>query len=114
MTKNDTFPKLLQERSRVDADRTAIREKEFGIWQSWNWKDVEREVRQLASGLAAMGFNRGDKLVIIGDNRPRLYWSMAAAQCLGGIPVPTYQDAVSKELEFVLEHAGVCKTFNAC
>ena len=106
MTKNDTFPKLLQERSRVDADRTAIREKEFGIWQSWSWKDVEREVRQLASGLAAMGFNRGDKLAIIGDNRPRLYWSMAAAQCLGGIPVPTYQDAVSKELEFVLEHAG--------
>ncbi|MFC1664089.1 AMP-dependent synthetase/ligase [Pseudomonadota bacterium] len=106
MTDNDTFPKLLKERSRVDGDRTAIREKEFGIWQSWTWKDVDREVRQLASGLAAMGFKRGDKLAIIGDNRPRLYWSMAAAQCLGGIPVPTYQDAVLKELEFVLEHAG--------
>lgn len=106
MTNNDTFPKLLKERSRVDAELTAIREKEFGIWQSWSWKEVEKEVRRFACGLAAMGFERGDRLAIIGDNRPTLYWSIAATQCLGGIPVPTYQDAVAEELQYVLDHAG--------
>jgi len=63
------------------------------------------EIFSLANGLAAMGFKRGDKLAIIGSNRPRLYWGITAAQCLGGIPVPVYRDAVADELEYVLEHA---------
>ena len=63
------------------------------------------EVRALAGGLAAMGLARGDKVAIIGDNRPYLYWAMMAAQCLGGVPVPLYQDAVAEEMQFVLEHA---------
>src|SRR3970282_1886193 len=61
----------------------------------------------LACGLAELGFKRGDNLAIIGDNRPRLYWAMAAAQCLGGVPVPMYQDAVGAEMVFVLQDAGV-------
>ena len=64
-------------------------------------------MRVLACGLAALGFRRGDNLAIIGDNRPRLYWAMAAAQCLGGIPVPLYQDAVAEEMVFVLNDADV-------
>ena len=60
----------------------------------------------LAFGLAALGFERGDKLAIIGRNRPRLYGSMCAAQALGGVPVPMYQDSVAKELQFVVDHAG--------
>jgi long-chain acyl-CoA synthetase len=63
------------------------------------------EVRALAGGLAAMGLARGDKIAIIGDNRPHLYWAMTAIQCLGGVPVPLYQDAVAEEMQFVLEHA---------
>jgi long-chain acyl-CoA synthetase len=89
-------------------DRSAIREKEYGIWQAWTWQQVADEVRALACGLAARGFTRGDKLGIIGGNRPRLYWGMAAAQSLGGIPVPTYQDAVAEELQYVLDHAEIC------
>src|SRR6185437_830845 len=103
----DTFPKLLLDHARRRADHPAIREKDFGIWQSWSWADSAREVEALAQGLAAMGFRRGDKLAIIGDNRPRLYWAITAAQCLGGIPVPVYQDAVAAEMEFVLGHAEV-------
>ena len=101
----DTFPKLLLERAKRGSARPAIREKDYGVWQTWTWGQVQQEVRALACGLAAKGFERGDKLAIIGDNRPRLYWSICAAQCLGGIPVPMYQDAVAAELRYVVEHA---------
>jgi long-chain acyl-CoA synthetase len=103
----DTFPKLLNDRAERFRDRHAIREKEFGIWQSWTWREYRDQVRALSCGLAAMGFQRGDELAIIGDNRPRLYASMVAAQALGGIPVPVYQDSIASETQFVLEHAEV-------
>lgn len=103
----DTFPKLLLNHARVRGDKVAMREKDLGIWQSWTWSQVAEEVRALACGLAAMGFKRGDKLAIIGDNRPRLYWGFAAVQCLGGIPVPLYQDSVAEEMAYVLGDAEV-------
>ncbi len=103
----DTFPKLLLENARVRGERPAIREKDLGVWQSWTWAQVAREVRAIACGLAARGFRRGDRLAIIGDNRPRLYWSIAAAQCLGGIPIPLYQDAVAEEMIYPLSQAEV-------
>src|SRR6266581_1235242 len=103
----DTFPLLLLHHARVRADRPAIREKDMGIWQTWTWGEVAAEVRALACGLAELGFRRGDNLAIIGDNRPRLYWAMAAAQMLGGVPVPMYQDAVAAEMVFVLENAEI-------
>ena len=102
----DTFPKLLLNHAAVRGNRPAMREKDLGIWQTWSWAEVAAEVRAIACGLAARGFARGDRLAIIGDNRPRLYWSMAAAQCLGGVPVPLYQDAVAEEMVFVLQDAG--------
>jgi long-chain acyl-CoA synthetase len=82
-----------------------MREKDFGIWQTWNWRQVLSEVRALAGGLHAMGLRRGAKLAVIGDNRPRLYWTMAAAQALGAVPVPLYQDAVADEMVYVLNNA---------
>ncbi len=84
----DTFPRLLVHHARTRADAPAMREKDMGIWQSWSWSAVADEVAALACGLAELGFKRGDRLAIIGDNRPRLYWSMCAAQILGGVPVP--------------------------
>ena len=95
----DTCPKLLLDHARNSPDRHAIREKELGIWQSWTWHQYCDEIRALACGLAAMGFSRGDKLAIIGDNRPQLYGAMCAAQALDGIPVPMYQDAVAEEMQ---------------
>ncbi len=103
----DTFVKLLIDHARRRGDRTAIREKDFGIWQSWTWAEVLDEVRLLACGLAAYGFRPGDKLAIIGDNRPQLYWGMVAAQALGGVPVPLYQDSVAQEMAYVVDHADV-------
>lgn len=101
----DTFPKWLQYRAQQHPHTTAMREKDLGIWQSWTWHQMAEEVRALACGLAALGLARGDKVAIIGDNRPQLYWAMMATQCLGGVPVPLYQDAVAEEMQFVLEHA---------
>ena len=101
----DTFPKLLALNARRFADRHAAREKEYGIWQSWTWNGLKAEIEGLACGLAALGFERGDKLAILGRNRPRLYGAMCATQALGGVPVPMYQDSVAKELQFVVEHA---------
>jgi long-chain acyl-CoA synthetase len=101
----DTFPKLLALNARRFADRHAAREKEYGIWQSWTWSELKTEIEGLACGLAALGFERGDKLAILGRNRPRLYGAMCATQALGGVPVPMYQDSVAKELQFVVEHA---------
>ncbi len=101
----DTFPKLLLENARSRAARPAIREKDYGIWQTWSWAEVAEEVRALACGLAALGLKRGDKIAIVGDNRPRLYWAITAAQALGAVPVPLYQDAVADEMVYVIEHA---------
>ncbi len=103
----DTFPRLLLYHAKVRADRPAIREKDLGIWQVWSWDQMKTEILTFANGLAAMGFKRGDKIAIIGSNRPRLYWGMTAVQCLGGIPVPVYHDSVADEMAYVLKHAEV-------
>ncbi len=86
----DTFPKLLIRNAEIFGTRPAIRHKDLGIWQSWTWAQVVDEVRALSVGLDALGLKRGDKLAIIGHNRPRLYWAMAAGQALGAVPVPLY------------------------
>ncbi len=103
----NTFPRLLLEHARLRGDRPAIREKDLGIWQTWTWAQVAEEAKAMACGLAELGFRRGDRLAIIGDNRPRLYIAMSAVQILGGIPVPMYQDAVAAEMSFVLQDAGI-------
>ena len=102
----DTIPKLLLNRARGHGEKIAIREKDYGIWLSYNWRVYLDNVRKLALGLAALGFKRGDKLSVIGDNRPQGYWAQVAALCLGGIPVPLYQDAIENELEYIIEHSG--------
>lgn len=102
-----TFPRRLLQHGTVRSDKPAFREKYLGIWQTWTWAEVNEEVRALACGLAAIGFQRGMNLAIIGDNRPRLYWAMLAAQSLGGVPVPLYQDAPAADMAYVLQDAQI-------
>jgi long-chain acyl-CoA synthetase len=101
----DTFPKLLRFQAATRPGRAASREKTYGIWQSWTWREVADDVRDLACGLHVLGVRGGDKVAIVGDNRPRLYWTFVAVQALGGVPVPVYQDSVAEEMRFVLDHA---------
>src|ERR1700683_3486837 len=84
----DTFAKLLAHNAVRFADRPAMRHKIFGIWRTWTWAELLDEVRAYAMGLHRLGLRRGDRIGIIGTNRPKLYWSMMAAQMLGAIPVP--------------------------
>ncbi|MCC0076088.1 MAG: AMP-binding protein [Rhodobacter sp.] len=101
-----SVPALLARNAVQFANATAYREKEFGIWQSWTWKQVAEEVRAMAMGFLALGMERGDYVAIIGRNRPALYWSMVAVQSVGAIPVALYQDSVSEEMAYVVEHCG--------
>jgi long-chain acyl-CoA synthetase len=101
----DTFPKLARSNAERLGSRVAIREKDLGIWQSYTWRDYAERSRRIALGLASLGFARGDKTAIVGDNRPELYWAVLATQMLGGVPVPLYQDSIEKELTYIVDHA---------
>ncbi len=103
----DTFPKYLLRNAEQYGKRAAMRHKYLGIWQTWSWSELRDEIRNYSLGLHALGVNAGDKVAVIGSNRPRLYWTFAAVQCLGAVPVPVYSESVADEMEFVLEHAEV-------
>jgi len=101
----DTFPKLVERNAQRFEGKVAIREKDYGIWQSYTWRDYFEQSRLIALGLASLGFGRGDKTAIVGDNRPQLYWAMVATQALGGVSVPLYQDSIEKEMQYIVDHA---------
>jgi long-chain acyl-CoA synthetase len=103
----DSFPKYLLRNAEVFGDRIAMRHKDRGIWQSWTWRRQRDEIRDFAVGLQVLGLVHGERVAIIGANRPRLYWAVCAVQSIGGIPVPVYADAVAEELSHVLSHAGI-------
>jgi long-chain acyl-CoA synthetase len=107
MTIDLTLPQLLRRNAAAMSARPAMREKDRGIWQPYTWQRYWDETRDLALGLAGLGFVAGDKLAVIGENRPRLYFAQLAAMSLGGIAVPAYQDAIASELAYVLDHAEV-------
>ncbi|HAW47424.1 MAG TPA: long-chain fatty acid--CoA ligase [Roseovarius sp.] len=101
-----SIPALLQRNASRFAGRHAYREKEYGIWQTWTWAEAEKEIEALALGLINLGVDEGDFIAIIGRNRPHFYWSMVAAQSVGAIPVPLYQDAAADEMAYVMDHCG--------
>ncbi|MBX9935057.1 AMP-dependent synthetase/ligase [Giesbergeria anulus] len=102
-----TFPQLLLQHAAERPDAPALREKEYGIWQTHSWAALARLVEQVAAGLHQAGLGRGEHMVVIGANRPRLYATMLAVQSLGAIPVPLYQDAVAAECVYPLNNAEV-------
>ncbi|MBN8487269.1 MAG: AMP-binding protein [Burkholderiales bacterium] len=102
-----TFVQLLLEHASRRPQAPALREKEYGIWQTTTWAELATLVKRLAGGLAAAGLQRGQHMIVVGDNRPRLNASMLAAQALGAIPVPLYQDAVAAEFVFPVSNAEV-------
>ena len=101
-----SLPALLHRNAARLGDRPAYREKEFGIWQCWTWAETAAEIEALALGLIELGVNEGDFVAVIGRNRPYLYWAMVAAQSVGAVPVPLYQDQGAEEMAYVMEHCG--------
>src|SRR4051812_28027178 len=104
---DSTFPRLLLQHASQRPDAAAMREKEYGIWQPVGWSQLARMVEQIACGLHQAGLARGEHMVVMGANRPRLYATMLAAQSLGAIPVPLYQDAAAEECVFPINNAEV-------
>ncbi len=102
-----TFPRLMLEHAQARPAAPALREKEYGIWQSLSWSALAVLVRELACGLAQAGLQRGQHIVVVAENRPRLYATMLAAQSLGAIPVPLYQDAAASEYIFPINNAEI-------
>ena len=104
---NTSFPRLVQKHAQTIANEPALREKNLGIWQSLTWAEVQLEVADVAAALAQKGLQRGQHIALVGENRPRLYITMIAAQAIGAIPVPMYQDAVAQEMVFVFQNAEI-------
>jgi long-chain acyl-CoA synthetase len=102
-----TFPKLLLKHAAERPMAPAMREKEYGIWQTISWQDMAAMVKHMACGLHQAGLKRGEHMIVVGSNRPRLYATMLAAQSLGAIPVPLYQDAAAAECVFPMTNAEV-------
>ena len=102
-----TFPRLLLKHATERPGAPAMREKEYGIWQTRSWADMATLVEHLACGLHQAGLQRGEHMIVVGANRPRLSATMLAAQALGAIPVPLYQDAAAAECVFPITNAEV-------
>jgi long-chain acyl-CoA synthetase len=103
---HDTFPKLLVRNAETFGDRkVAMREKEFGIWQEFSWKEYHEHVKYFSLGLVSLGLQAGDKVAIIGDNRPEWVWGEVAAQAAGAVPLGLYQDSTLKEVSYIIDHS---------
>ncbi len=102
-----SLPAYLLRNTEQFADRVSMRHKDLGIWREWTWAEVGDEVRRFSIGFASLGLKQGDKVAIVGSNRPKLYWAFPAIQSCNAVPVPVYADSVAEEMQYVLEHAGV-------
>ncbi|UCG38202.1 MAG: AMP-binding protein [bacterium] len=106
ISSSDTLPKLLLRNARSFGSRkVALREKEFGIWQSFTWQDYLDHVRHFSLGLVSLGLVKDDKVAIVGDNRPEWVFSELAAQSAGAVPLGIYQDSTSKEVGYIIDHS---------
>ncbi len=106
-----TFPQLLLQHAAQRPQAPAMREKEYGIWQTLSWQALATLVAELAAGLHQAGLRRDDHMVVVGANRPRLYATMLAVQALGAVPIPLYQDAAAAECVFPINNAEVTFAF---
>src|SRR5712691_6671319 len=100
-----TLPALLRERARRTPNQVALRAKELGIWRETTWATYLEQVKLCSLGLRALGLARGDKLAIVGDNRPATFIAELAAQAAGAASVGLFQDAVPREIRYVVDDA---------
>ena len=102
----DTFPKLLIEKAnRYGSNKIALREKDLGIWQSFTWQDYLEKVKYFSLGMISLGFEPGDKISVIGDNKPEWIIAELAAQAAGGLGTGIYQDSILKEVAYIINHS---------
>jgi long-chain acyl-CoA synthetase len=106
ITKDLTIPKLFLESAKKYGDKkVAMREKEFGIWVPITWKEYYENVKRISLGMVSLGLERGDKVAMIGDNRPEALWAEMAAMCAGGVGVWLFQESLIDEVQYIIDHA---------
>ena len=106
ITKDLTIPKLfLRQCRKYGKDKVAMREKEFGIWRPYTWQDYYENVKYLSLGMRELGLQPGDKVSMIGDNRPEGLWAEMAALCAGGVAVWLFQDCMMEEVKYIIDHS---------
>lgn len=106
ITKDLSLPKLLLQTARKYGNRkVAMREKEFGIWRPITWQEYLERVRAMALGFVSLGLGRGDRVALIGHNRPEGLWAEMAALCVGGVAVWLYQDSLIDEVRYIVDHS---------
>jgi long-chain acyl-CoA synthetase len=103
----ETFPQLLLERVDEFGEQTALREKDYGIWRSVSWLEYLRHVRHFCQGLVSLGLTPTDTVAVIGDNRPEWIYAELATQAAGAKSIGIYQDAIVKEMVYIITHAEV-------
>ena len=102
----DTLPKVLLLNARERGDEVALREKEFGIWQSFTWAQYAERVSNFAHGLVELGLKKGEIVAVLGDNRPEWLIAQLAAQSIGARSLGIYQDSVAVEVRYLMEFSG--------
>ena len=106
VTKELTLPKLFLDRcKKYGVSKVAMREKEFGLWRPITWQDYYENVKQLGLGLVALGVEPGDKVAMIGDNRPEGLWAEMATLCIGGVAVWLFRDCLMEEVKYIIDHS---------
>jgi long-chain acyl-CoA synthetase len=106
ITKDLTIPQLFYKQcKRHGSGKVAMREKEFGIWRPYTWQDYFDNVKYLCLGMVSLGLKRGDKVAMIGDNRPEGIWAEMATMCAGAIPVWLFQDSMMDEVKYIVDHS---------
>ena len=101
-----TIPKLFyRQAQKFGKDRVAMREKEFGIWRPITWQDYLDNVKYITLGLISLGLEEGDKVSMIGDNRPEGLWAEMATLCARGIGVWLFQDCLIDEVKYIIDHS---------
>ncbi len=105
ITQDLTLPKLLIRQCEKFGDKVAMREKEYGIWRPVTWKQYLQNVQEIALGLVSLGLEDGDKVIMIGDNRPQALWTEMAAMCAGGVGVWLFQDCLMDEVQYIVDHS---------
>jgi len=102
----DTVPKVLRRNNLSYGDRIAMRKKRLGIWHQYTWKEVFQHVTSICLGFLRLGLQKGDRVVIIGNNDPELFWVQWGVQCAGGIPICLYVDSLPEETKYFINNSG--------
>ncbi len=100
-----SFPALFFQQVDVQADRVALRRKEYGIWNRITWTEYGQMVREAAAGLLAMGLERGERVAILGDNRPEWLICNLAAMSIGCATCGVYSTNAPEQVAYVVGHS---------